>query len=53
VQIMIDPEILEFIAFHIERNVRDLIGVLMQVVSQATLNNVQPSIQIVADVLRI
>jgi len=52
-QIIINPEILEFIAFHIDGNVRDLIGVLMQVVSQATLNNTEPSISIVSDILRI
>ncbi|MBN1494519.1 chromosomal replication initiator protein DnaA [Candidatus Peregrinibacteria bacterium] len=51
-EIVIDPEILEFIAFHMEGNVRDLIGVLMQVVSQSTLSSVQPSIKLVAEILR-
>lgn len=52
-EIIINPEILEFIAFHMDGNVRDLIGVLMQVVSQATLNNTEPSISIVSDILRV
>lgn len=51
-QAIIDPEILEFIAFHIESNVRDLIGVLMQVISQSTLNVTTPTINLVADILR-
>lgn len=51
-QIMVDPEVLECIAFHIEKNVRDLVGVLMQVVSQATLNDTIPTIQLVAEILK-
>ncbi len=50
-QIIIDPEVLECIAFHIERNNRDLIGVLMQVISHSTLNNMQPSVELVSDIL--
>lgn len=50
-QVMIDPEVIEFIAFHIENNVRDLLGVLMQVVSRATLNDVQPSLQLATDIM--
>lgn len=51
-QVFIDTEILEFIAFHIENNVRDLLGVLMQVISQSTLNDTKPSMQLVTDILR-
>jgi chromosomal replication initiator protein len=51
-QIIIDPEVLEFIAFHIENNVRDLLGVLMQVVSQSTLNETDPSLDLVTDILK-
>ncbi|MFC1655949.1 chromosomal replication initiator protein DnaA [Patescibacteria group bacterium] len=50
-QFMIDPEVLEFIAFHIEKNVRDLIGVLMQVISQSSLNDIAPDISLVSDIL--
>lgn len=51
-QAVIDPEVLECIAFNIESNVRDLIGVLMQVVSQTTLNEKVPTIELVASILR-
>lgn len=51
-QVIIDPEVLECIAFNIESNVRDLIGVLMQVVSQTTLNETTPTIELVANILR-
>lgn len=51
-QIIMSPEIIEFIAFHIENNVRDLLGVLMQVISQSTLNDTKPSLDIVADILK-
>jgi len=50
-QIIIDPDVLEFIAFHIETNVRDLIGVLMQTVSQSALNNMSPNITLVTEIL--
>jgi len=50
-QVVIDPDVLECIAFHIERNIRDLIGVLMQVISHSTLNNCEPSIDLVSDIL--
>lgn len=50
-QVIIDPEVLECVAFNIESNVRDLIGVLMQVVSQTTLNDTVPTIELVADIL--
>lgn len=51
-QVIIDPEVLECIAFNIESNVRDLIGVLMQVISQTTLNETTPTIELVAEILR-
>jgi chromosomal replication initiator protein len=50
-QVIIDPEVLECVAFNIESNVRDLIGVLMQVISQTTLNDTVPTIALVADIL--
>ncbi|MBU1446308.1 chromosomal replication initiator protein DnaA [Patescibacteria group bacterium] len=50
-QIIIDPAVLEFIAFHIETNVRDLIGVLMQTVSQSALNNMSPNVALVTEIL--
>lgn len=50
-QVIIDPEVLECIAFNIESNVRDLIGVLMQVISQTTLNETTPTIELVANIL--
>lgn len=50
-QIVIDPAVLEFIAFHIETNVRDLIGVLMQTVSQSALNNMSPNVALVTEIL--
>ncbi len=50
-QSIIDIEVLECIAFHMEGNVRDLIGVLMQVISHSTLNNTEPSIELVSEIL--
>lgn len=51
-EVIIDPEVLEFIAFHIETNVRDLIGVLMQAIAQTTLNETTPTIKLVAQILQ-
>lgn len=50
-QAIIDPEVLECIAFHVESNVRELIGVLMQVISYSTLKNETPNIDLVSDIL--
>ncbi|MFC1810227.1 chromosomal replication initiator protein DnaA [Patescibacteria group bacterium] len=50
-QVIIDPDVLECIAFHVEENVRDLVGVLMQVISHSTLNEISPNIDLVSGIL--
>ena len=50
-QAVIEQDVLECIAFHVESNVRDLVGVLMQVISHANLNDTTPSKELVATIL--
>lgn len=50
-QAIIADDVIECIAFHMEGNVRDLIGVLMQVISHSTLNGTEPSVELVSDIL--
>jgi chromosomal replication initiator protein len=50
-QTVIDQDVLECIAFHVESNVRDLVGVLMQVISHSNLNGSNPTKELVATIL--
>lgn len=49
---IVDPEVLEFIASNVTTNVRELEGVLRQVLLEAQLENRVPTIQAAADVFK-
>ncbi len=50
--VIVDPEVLEFIAANVTTNVRELEGVLRQVILEAELENRVPTIQSAADVFK-
>lgn len=50
--VIMDPEVLEFIATNVKSNVRELEGVLRQVILEAELENRVPTIQSAADVFK-
>ncbi len=51
-QMMLDPEVLEFIAFNVTNSVREMIGVLVTAIGEAQLENSNPTIRSVAQVIR-
>ncbi len=51
-QIFFDPAILQFIAEHVTRNVRELEGILMQAVALYELEQRMPTVKSIADILR-
>lgn len=51
-QIIIDPEVLQFIAGNVNTNVRELEGVLRQVVAEAQLENRVPTVRSAAEVFK-
>jgi len=50
--VIIDPEVLSFIATNVHNSVRELEGVLRQAVADSQLNNSVPSIRSVAEIIR-
>jgi len=51
-EVMIDPEVVEFIAFNVTASVREMIGVLVTAIGEAQLENSTPTIRTVAQVIR-
>ncbi len=51
-EVMLDPEVLEFIAFNVTQSVREMIGVLVTAIGEAQLENSTPTIRTVAQVIR-
>jgi chromosomal replication initiator protein len=51
-EVMLDPEVLEFIAFNLTHSVREMIGVLKTAIGEAQLENSTPTIRTVAQVIR-
>ena len=51
-QIFLDRTILEFIAEHVTKNVRELEGILMQAVAQYELEQRMPTIRSIAEIMR-
>ncbi len=51
-EIMLDPEVVEFIAFNVTQSVREMIGVLVTAIGEAQLENATPTIRTVAQVIR-
>lgn len=51
-EVLIDPEVLAFIAGNVHNNVRELEGVLRQAVAESQLNDTVPSIRSVAQIIK-
>lgn len=51
-QLFLDPHVLQFIAEHVTRNVRELEGILMQAVALYELEQRMPTVKSIADILR-
>lgn len=51
-QSIIDPEVLEFIAYNVTASVREMIGVLITAIAEAQLEQSTPTIRTVAQVIR-
>lgn len=51
-QVLLDPEVVEFIAFNVTHSVREMIGVLVTAIGEAQLENATPTIRTVAQVIR-
>lgn len=51
-QLFLDPKVLQFIAEHVTRNVRELEGILMQAVALYELEQRMPTVRSIADILK-
>jgi len=51
-QVIIDPEVLQFIATNVHNSVREIEGVLRQVIAESQLRNVVPTIRSVAEIIK-
>ncbi|MFA6521384.1 MAG: chromosomal replication initiator protein DnaA [Candidatus Gracilibacteria bacterium] len=51
-QVMMPPEILDFIAYNVHHSIRELEGVLLQAVAQMRLENSTPTVKSVGAILR-
>ncbi|MCC7432939.1 chromosomal replication initiator protein DnaA [Candidatus Peregrinibacteria bacterium] len=51
-EVLLDPEVIEFIAFNVTQSVREMIGVLVTAIGEAQLENATPTIRTVAQVIR-
>lgn len=51
-ELFIDRALLEFIAQHVTKNVRELEGILMQAVAQYELEQCMPTVKSIADIMR-
>lgn len=51
-ELFIDTKVLEFIAEHATKNVRELEGILMQAVAQYELEHCMPTVKSIADIMR-
>jgi chromosomal replication initiator protein len=51
-EVLIHPEVLEFIAMHVHDSVRELEGVLVQAIAQAELEHSTPTVRSVAKIIK-
>lgn len=51
-EVMIDREVLEFIAFNVTTSIREMEGILVKAVGEANLTHTNPTIRSVADAIR-
>ena len=49
---MIEPEVLEFIAYNVTSSVREMVGILIHAIGQAKLEETKPTIRSVAEAIR-
>jgi chromosomal replication initiator protein len=51
-QTLVDPEVLDFIAYNVTSSIRELVGVLVQAIAEAQLTESTPTIKTVAQTIR-
>lgn len=51
-QMMVDPEVLEFIAFNVHHSVRELEGILIKIIAESQLTQTNPTVKSVAHAIR-
>ncbi len=51
-QTIIDPEVLEFVAYNVNQSVREMVGVLITAIAEAQLEGNLPSVRSVANIIR-
>jgi chromosomal replication initiator protein len=51
-ELLVQPEVLELMAYNIQSNIRELEGILMQIVAQYELEEKMPTIQSVTEILK-
>jgi len=51
-QVLIDPEVLEFIAFNVNTSVREMVGVLVKAIAESELTETTPTIKSVAETIK-
>lgn len=51
-QVLLPPEVLDFIAYNVHHSIRELEGVLLQAIAQMRLENVTPTVKSVGTIIR-
>jgi len=51
-QVLVDPEVLEFIAYNVQSSIRELVGVLVSAIAESQLTETAPTIKSVAPAIR-
>lgn len=51
-QVMLAPEVLDFIAYNVHHSIRELEGVLLQAIAQMRLENITPTVKSVGTIVR-
>lgn len=51
-QVILPPEVLDFIAYNVHHNIREIEGVLLQAIAQMRLENTTPTVKSVGAILR-
>lgn len=51
-QVLVDPEVLDFIAFNVKHSVRELVGILVNAIAESQLMQTTPTIKSVAEAIR-
>ena len=51
-QVLVDPEVLEFIAYNVKSSIRELVGVLVSAIAESQLTDSTPTVKSVAPAIR-